>query len=228
METYEVPCWMTALMSERGVFESDYYLYGAGRALGFVKTAAGALDQLENDLKEAEYHAYAGISAARTAIDAVACWLNLALEIDQVHNSALNLSRKDFRKKVVAKVPAICWILNHLCELGSTIDEHRQRAQHREGLPLKYHIESTALDHAKGWYLVTAESLKDHQLDLRLCNVLQEWQRHIEENLFLIHHELVCPALSAEEAERVKEIRRTLESIGAWTAPVKTSCPYHS
>lgn len=228
METYEVPFWMTALMLARGGYESDDYLYGAGRALGFVKTAAGALEQLENDLKEAEYHAYAGISAARTAIDAAACWLNSALEVGQEHNSGLNLSRKDFREKLVKKVPAICSQLKHLCELGSTIDEHRQKAQHREGLPLKYHAESTVLDHAKGWYLVTAKSHHDHQLDLRLCDVLQDWQRHIEENLFSIHQKVVCPALTAEDAERVREIRRTLESIGAWTAPVNTICPYHS
>ena len=81
METYEVPCWMTVSMLAKGACESDFYLYGAGRSLGFMKTAAAALGQLENDLKEAEYHAYAGISAARTAIDASACWLNLALHL---------------------------------------------------------------------------------------------------------------------------------------------------
>ena len=40
METYEVPYWMTVPMSARGVCESDPYLYGAGRALGFMKSSA--------------------------------------------------------------------------------------------------------------------------------------------------------------------------------------------
>ena len=111
-----------------------------------MKTVATALDQLENDLKEAEYHAYAGISSARTAIDSSAGWLNIALKAGQQHNSGLNLSRKDFRKRLLNKAPVICSQLIDLGVFGEEINQHRQGAQHREGLPLNYHAESTALN----------------------------------------------------------------------------------
>ena len=42
----------------------DYFLYGAGRALGFMRMAAYALDEPYSSQKVAEYHAYTGISAA--------------------------------------------------------------------------------------------------------------------------------------------------------------------
>ena len=86
MKTFDVPDWMVGPFVTNGVSENDYYLYGAGRALGFARMAAYALDDPNYDtetighpLKVAEYHAYTGISAARTAIDATASWCNVVL-----------------------------------------------------------------------------------------------------------------------------------------------------
>ena len=228
METHDVPCWMTVPMLANGVRESDYYLYGAGRALGFMKMAADALAKLDSAQKEAEYHTYAGISAARTAIDAGACWLNLLLQIGQPFNPSLDLSKQGFRKKLVKNRPAICAYVEALGALGKVVDEQRHKAQHRAGLPVKYHVESNKSNHQGGWYLVTQESHGHHQSDLHLSNLLQDWERQIEEKLFLIHHELVCPTLNDDEAEGVKEIKRTMKSTNMWTVPSKTSCPYHS
>ena len=228
METYDVPCWMILPMWENGLGESDPYMYGAGRALGFIGTAATALQQLDNKQKEAEYHAYAGVSAARTAIDASACWLNLKLQIGQKNNSSLDLSKKGFRTKIAEKLAPACAPMKGLGTLAKEIDQHRQRAQHRDGLPLSYHGESTALNHPGGWYLVTAASQYDHLLDLPLCDLLRSWRKQIEQNLFSIHHELMCPNQTAEDSARAKEHKRMMESIGLWTAPLQMACQYHS
>ena len=57
MDTYEVPCWMIGTWRGK---ESDYYFYGSGRTLGFVRMAAAVLTDLGvEQQKEAEYHAYA-------------------------------------------------------------------------------------------------------------------------------------------------------------------------
>ena len=74
MPSYDVPAWIIQALYDNGeLTDASYHLYGAGRALTFVRMAADTLEPLANDDKIfAEYHAYAGISAARTAIDATA------------------------------------------------------------------------------------------------------------------------------------------------------------
>ena len=62
--------------------------------------AADALDEPYSGQVVGEYNAYTGISAARTAIDAIAVWFNTTLQLDVVQGPKINLSRKDFRKKV--------------------------------------------------------------------------------------------------------------------------------
>ena len=74
--------------------DADYHLYGAGRAVAFVRMSADALDSLGNDQKVAEYHTYCGISAARTAIDATASWLRLELGL-----GIRSLVQVDLKKK---------------------------------------------------------------------------------------------------------------------------------
>ena len=50
--------------------------------------------------KVAEYHAYAGISAARTAIDAAASWLKMVLKLNFPSGNRVDLSKKEFRSEV--------------------------------------------------------------------------------------------------------------------------------
>ena len=57
MKTFDVPDWVIAPFRRSagtgehcklGVFEDDYHLYGACRALGFVRMAAAALEKMGN------------------------------------------------------------------------------------------------------------------------------------------------------------------------------------
>ena len=195
MKTFDVPDWMIAPFVANRVSENDYFLYGAGRALGFVRMAAYALDDPNYDtetighpLKAAEYHAYTGISAARTAIDAIAVWCNRTLHLGVAQGPQLNLSRKDFQDKVSKASPEVATYVQTLGDLGRKIDEHRQRAQHREGLAFSYHMDSQKLGHPGGWYLAIGG---DHTADLRLVDLLNGWADEIEENLREIHKEPV-------------------------------------
>jgi len=63
-------------MERRDLVDADYHLAGSARDLGFVKIAADELDEVGNELGIAEYHAFAGVSGARAAVDAAASWLN--------------------------------------------------------------------------------------------------------------------------------------------------------
>ena len=195
MKTFDVPDWMVGPFVTNGVSENDYYLYGAGRALGFARMAAYALDDPNYDtetighpLKVAEYHAYTGISAARTAIDATASWCNVVLELGLKPGIQVSLTKKAFRTKVSKASPGVTTYVQALGDLGEKIDEHRQRAQHREGLAISYHMDSQKLGHPGGWYLAIGG---DHTADLRLADLLNGWADEIEENLREIHKMLV-------------------------------------
>ena len=210
MKTFDVPDWMIAPFMTQGFSEIDYSLYGAGRALGFVRMAAYALDEPYSGQKVAEYHAYTGISAARTAIDAIAVWFNATLQLDVVPGPEINLSRKDFRKKVSTASPEVSTYVQALGTLGKQIDQHRQRAQHREGLAISYHMDSHKLGHPSGWYLAISD---DHTADLRLVDLLNGWADEIEENLREIHKVLVMASDEAQEAEQ----------LIAWISKLKSS-----
>ena len=195
MKTFDVPDWMVGPFVTNGVSENDCYLYGAGRALGFARMAAYALDDPNYDtkpighpLKIAEYHAYTGISAARTAIDATASWCNVVLELGLKPGIQVSLTKKAFRTKVSKASPGVTTYVQALGDLGEKIDEHRQRAQHREGLAISYHMDSQKLGHPGGWYLAISG---DHTADLRLVDLLNGWADEIEENLHEIHKVLV-------------------------------------
>ena len=78
--------------------------YG-GRALVFVRMAADALEnhRLETGPHEifiAQYHAYAGISVAITAIDATATWLNEELDLRLKPGQNVSVGYHAFRRKV--------------------------------------------------------------------------------------------------------------------------------
>lgn len=200
MKTFDVPNWMIASFGSQGVIQSDYFLYGAGRALGFVRMAAYVLDEFPNDQKVAEYHAYTGISAARTAIDASACWCNVILKLGVKQGNKVNLSRQDFRGKLTQVQPQVSEYVEHLGELGSQIDRHRQRAQHREGLAIFYHMESKKSKHPGGWYIAISD---DHTADLRLVDLLNRWADEIEDNLREIHKALVLDLDEAHDTEQI-------------------------
>ncbi len=188
MKTFDAPEWMIEPFLKQGVLESDYYLYGAGRALAFVRMAAHTLDALSDDQKIAEYHAYAGISAARTAIDATAVWLNVRLQLGVKQGPEINLSRKDFWKKASKALSESQKELVLLGELGGVIDEYRQRAQHREGLAIARRLPSENLGHAGGWYLMPNGLSGDRAEDVHLVGILVGWADGIESNLREIHN----------------------------------------
>ena len=191
MKTFDVLEWIVAPLMANGVTESDYDLYGAGRALVFIRMAAYALDLTHTGQKVAEYHAYAGISAARTAIDATASWCNAALKLEVPPGNQVNLSWQDFRQKVLQAQPGVSKYVKNLGELGSKIDEHRQRAQHREGLAIISHQDSEGLGHPGGWYLMPKGLSGDRAADLRLSDLLNDWAEEIESNLQEIHKAVV-------------------------------------
>lgn len=74
MKEHEIPeCIVRALIEAPGLASKEYNLAYSGRAIGFVRMAADALEETpRNHQLSAAYHAYAGIGAARTSIDAAA------------------------------------------------------------------------------------------------------------------------------------------------------------
>lgn len=200
MKTFDVPDWMVAPFVANGVSGNDYFLYGAGRALGFVRMAACALDETYSGQKVAEYHSYTGISAARTAIDATASWCNETLKLGVKQGNQVNLSRQDFREKLSQVQSQISEYVERLGDLGKKIDKHRQRAQHREGLAIFYHMDSQKLEHPCGWYLAISD---DRTADLHLVSLLNGWADEIEENLREIHKVLVMSSVDMQEAEQL-------------------------
>ena len=191
MNTFDVPEWITEILLANGVGEDDYHLYGAGRALGFVRMAAHALDEsIAGDglpFKEAEYHTYAGISACRTAIDATASWLNRKLQLGLAPSPRINLSRIDYQKKIFKECAGIQKQILVLGELGKYVDIHRQRAQHREGLAIMRHLKSVEKNHEGGWYIAPEGLNGDRASDLLLKELLFGWADEIEANMRAIH-----------------------------------------
>ena len=230
MNTYAVPCWMVGTW--RGN-ESDFYLYGSGRALGFVRMATTMLAELGVEhQKEAEYNVYAGISAAFSAIDAAACWLNSELDIGNPNNAGLSLSRPKFIGKLCEKKPKLFEHLDALGTLGDTIGKYRNKLQHRGGSPVRFQEDSEKLNEEAGWFLITEGSTEGSQPDLRCINLLENWSLQIEKELFSCHHEVWCTDIGSESSnEDYAEFLRKkgiVRSSKAWRVPMELSCPYHS
>ena len=200
MKIFGAPDWMVAPFLTNGFSESDNYLHGAGRALGFVRMAACALDEPYSSQQVGEYHAYTGISATRTAIDATAVWCNTRLRLGFAQGPQLNLSRKDFQKKISKASPEVVTYVQALGDLGKKIDEHRQRAQHRDGLAIRYKFSRNS-KHLTGWYLAPNGLSGDHTADLRLVDLLNGWADEIEENLREILKEMASGEM--QEAEKL-------------------------
>ena len=225
MKTYEVPCWMVCAWSGR---ESGYHLYGSGRALGFVRMATNLLAGLGwKHQKEAEYHAYAGISAVRSAIDSAACWLNSELEVGQPHGPGLDLTKPAFRKKLTQKNSGLGDHIDSLGALGKQIAYPRNLMQHRGGSPVRFHADSEKLNEKSGWFLISQDSLAGPESDLRLTKLLQDSAHHIEKDLFLCHHEVLC-STPGDDYDKICSDKGILASAGAWEVPLQLDCPYHS
>lgn len=178
LKTYDVSdCVVQALLGH-DLTDIDYHLYGAGRAIAFIRMASDAIQHLGLEQKVAEYHAYAGISSARTAIDATASWLRLALSLQMNPSPAVDLHKVAYQSKVIAKAPALKLYLEALSDLAGIVDKHRQRAQHREGLALGYVASETEGE----WYLYP-KGLSKKTYRVRLVDILDSWADNIEENL---------------------------------------------
>jgi hypothetical protein len=84
-------------------------IYAAGRALAFARMAADAHGRSGNEplggQRVAEYHAYAGVSACRTALDATANWLRIALFRTMSPGVSVDIAKAGFRRKIVAARP---------------------------------------------------------------------------------------------------------------------------
>lgn len=166
MRTYDVPDCIIEYMRRRDLVDGDYHLYGSGRALGWIRMAANELDSLPNELKIAEYHAYAGVSAARTAVDALASWLNLHFDLRK-GGTTIDFKKPPFRQCVLGKEPSLSDAMEGLASLAKEVDAFRQRAQHREGLALSYHV--------PGRWHVVLEAQRQH-----LPTLLRQWAGLIE------------------------------------------------
>ena len=184
MQTHDIPdCILKALSKKGQLTDAQYHLAGAGRAIAFMRMAAHALENVDEDQRIAEYQAYTGISAARTSIDATASWLRLELSLEVSSLSQVDLKRKDYSKKVVGNKPGLESSAKYLGELAERIDEHRQRAQHREGLALIFHIAGTEVVHAGGWYLAPKGLSHPRTEDVRLTDLLRVWADRIEQDI---------------------------------------------
>ena len=178
MRVYDVPDCIVEFLARRDLVDSDYLLYGSGRALCWLKMSADAIKALPNEGKEAEYHAYAGISAARTAIDALANWMN-AMQGLGSRGLAVDFKKKPFKKLIEEHSPSLFSPATQLGDLAAEIDEHRQRAQHREGLALVfYNAEGT--DAQGGWHLAPHGLQGARSTDIYLPDMLLGWSTTIE------------------------------------------------
>jgi len=174
LKPHDVPECIVEAMLRHDITDEDKYLYGCGRAIAFIRMAAEALDELGNEQKVAEYHGYAGISAARTSIDAATNWLNIALGIKQKQSSALDIAKDGFYKNIVDRRPSIILYVDCLRSLAKEIDRQRQRAQHREGLGLWYYSSGD-------WHLAEPNVPKNQYR--RIDSLLREWADTIEEQI---------------------------------------------
>ncbi len=167
------PHCITVFMRHRVLVDADYHLNGVGRAIAYTRIAAQEL-QHARGAEKVDYHAYAGVSAARTAIDSMASWVNLWYGLNLPPSSKIDLGRKDFRKKLDLRVPPA--MVHHLDRLNSIgvgqIDTHRQRAQHREGLAVVHYPD--------GWYLAPEGIQNPRANDLPLPELLKGWADEIQ------------------------------------------------
>jgi hypothetical protein len=161
--------------------DHHYHHYGSARAVRWMEMA---IDQIKatDDQVVAEYHTYAGISAARTAIDALASWLNVRLALYPKPSTQIDLAKADFRHKVRAAIETKgnLTMLPHFDALGELahmqIDPYRQRAQHREGLAIVRYSTGE-------WYIAPQGLQHPRSEDQKITDLLENWAAEITEHL---------------------------------------------
>ena len=180
MNANDLPNCVARFVYHRDLVDADYHLFGSARDLGFVKVAADELDEMGNDLGIAEYHAFAGVSAARAAVDAAASWLN---ELDELglRGTRIDFKKEPFSRALLSRRPQLAQVAERLSGVLDQIDEFRQRAQHREGLALAFYATQPG-GPTGGWYL-TRGLQSPRGEDQHLSTLLHSWARLIEEEL---------------------------------------------
>ncbi|MGH2584825.1 MAG: hypothetical protein ACRDJE_07930 [Dehalococcoidia bacterium] len=180
MRTYEVSACIIRACHGRDWTEADDYLYAAGRAVTWVLMAADAV-QTAQELKVAEYHAYTGISAARSAVDATANWHRVRFLPSEKPGTSIDLAKEGFREKLKSLVPpsvfACLETLGHLAR--DELDVWRQRAQHREGV-------QPILREGGAWYVALLGYASPHTEQWHLASLLKGWADSIERQLCAI------------------------------------------
>ena len=184
MARYEVPhfVWEWMLAAKLEPIEACHSLEWAGRTLGFVRMAADRLETPRPGRRSvAQYHAYAGISAALTSIDATATWLNESLRLGVTAGIPVDLCRSAYRQRVSDAIPDAEEHIAVLGQLKGYINESRKLIQHRRGAPLNFH------PYGEGWCFEPPDDREPTQVVHRyLHDLLRNWANQIEPNLKLL------------------------------------------
>jgi hypothetical protein len=131
-----VPDFIIELVVGKDVRPDFYYMCAAGQNLVFMEVAATHLEaDADLDHPEAAYHIYAGISAARSALDAASHWMRTTLSLPVSSLLACDLTKREFRKLLRdAGQAQLAHEFSRHGDLFKRIDDYREMLQHREGL----------------------------------------------------------------------------------------------
>jgi len=142
------------------------------------------------DIRVADYHAYSGVSSARTCVDAFTCWLNGWFDVGMTR-AAINLIREDFWKRLQAKIcayadPTLVTSVRKLRGLAKEIDAYPQPAQHRDGLPVArlagvWRIAKSSSEKVTSSNADAAALLRfwADRAETEICLILQAWPPYI-------------------------------------------------
>lgn len=191
---YTFPEFLKGNLAGRDPWFADDYLLAGARAVCWVRSAAGFLEQLAagaspGDRALAEYHTYAGVSAARTALDALANWLRVVLLIPDAEfvPSQRDFAVSKFRRRLKKEEPHLGATLGSLFILTKEIDPLRQAAQHREGIPISFAVLKEAPSQGARWRL-KGRSFERGRVsktyrELELVALLSGWADQIDTQL---------------------------------------------
>jgi hypothetical protein len=183
MHDHEIPDFIISRYggsTGRPIVDQEFLLLGAGRDIAFVRMAADALEDSDSaerfdpagSQRSAEYHVYAGISAARSALDALSAWLNHELALGCT-GAAIDLNKRRFRERLRARRADIADALEPAATLVKEIDRDRQRVQHREGSALTRYV--------PGVWHITDGLLAPRDNDRPIVELLRGWADRAEE-----------------------------------------------
>jgi hypothetical protein len=130
----KLPPAIASFLQRRERTRSDYFLRHCGRSIVRIRIAADGLDSTAF-IWEADYHAYAGVSSAYTAVDTFSNWLSSLLGLVWQRVTDVGLDKSEFRERVRERISPAMYA--HICELRTllaAINPYRRPAIHREGL----------------------------------------------------------------------------------------------